>query len=146
MCLKRSREFWYNEVGHMTYLFYFQDIIDRMNTEFKPKLITLRSSGEKIPGQDPSVTSDQVDDIVNSSQKNLEGVQSALQLRKFRYICKLNISEGERRARSSGLHSQKYHRPDASCRFYWLDASLLSSLMKPVVGLFKLHEVCENQF
>lgn len=64
-----------------------------MNTEFKPKLITLRSSGEKIPDQDPAVTSDQVDDIVNSSQKNLEGVQSALQLRKFRYIRQQNISK-----------------------------------------------------
>ena len=122
MCLNRSREFWYNEVGHMTYLFYFQDIIDRMNTEFKPKLITLRSSGEKIPGQDPSVTSDQVDDIVNSSQKNLEGVQSALQLRKFRYICKLNISEGQRRARSSGVHSQKM--PQTWCKL-WILHSLM---------------------
>ena len=64
--------------------FYFQDIIDKMNTEFKPKLITLRSSGEKISDQDPAVTSDEVDDIVNSSQKNLEGLQSALLLRKMR--------------------------------------------------------------
>ncbi len=64
--------------------FYFQDIIDKMNTEFKPKLITLRSSGENISVQDPAVTSDEVDDIVNSSQKNLEGLQSALLLRKMR--------------------------------------------------------------
>ena len=57
-----------------------------MNTEFKPKLITLRSSGEKISDQDPAVTADEVDEIVNSSQKNLQGLQSALQLRKLRYV------------------------------------------------------------
>ena len=89
---EKKREFRCNKVGQFRKLFYFQNIIDRMNTEFKPKLITLRSSGEKIPDQDPAVTSDQVDDIVNSSQKNLEGVQSALQLRKFRYIRRQNIS------------------------------------------------------
>ncbi|XP_028414728.1 nuclear anchorage protein 1-like isoform X2 [Dendronephthya gigantea] len=61
-----------------------QDIIDKMNTEFKPKLISLRSSGEKISDQDPAVAQEDVDDIVNSSQKNLEGLQSALELRKLR--------------------------------------------------------------
>ena len=55
-----------------------------MNVDFKPKLITLRSSGEKITDQDPDITSDEVNDIVNSSQKNLEGLQSTLLLRKLR--------------------------------------------------------------
>ena len=57
-----------------------------MNTDFKPKLMTLRSSGEKISDQNAHVTADEVDDIVNSSQKNLEGLQSALELRKLRYL------------------------------------------------------------
>lgn len=56
-----------------------------MNAEFKPKLLELRSSGEKIAKQDTSVNSKEIDDVLDSSQKHLEDLQSALHLRKLRF-------------------------------------------------------------
>ena len=44
-----------------------------------------------------------------------------------------------------GIHSQKRHRLDTSCGFYWPGASLApTSCIKPV-DVAKLHQVCEHQ-
>ena len=77
---------WQNKAGKDIPIFFclLQDIIDKMNTQYKLKLMNLRTSGESVAGQDDSVTGDEVTEIINSSQKNLEGLQGALELRKLR--------------------------------------------------------------
>ena len=61
-----------------------------MNTEYKPKLMTLRTSGEIISGQEDDGKGKDITNDVDSSQKNLEGLQSVLELRKLRYMINLS--------------------------------------------------------
>ena len=77
---------WQNKAGKDIPIFFclLQDIIDKMNTQYKLKLMNLRTSGERVAVQDDSVTGDEVTEIINSSQKDLEGLQGALELRKLR--------------------------------------------------------------